>query len=459
MVDIKNGESEIATVSLSIPDFGKEIKNWSEYSISSNYLEPCDTWQFVISAEDVTLYQELLVPGAKVTAKINGLSQFTGYIDNRSINYAPGKGTTVSIAGRDILSRLTNANASPKLKLKKDMTVLDLLGKFVNLYQLGKVYNSEGTNLNVLTGRKNKESLSFKTTTFQEITYEKNADGSLKTGDDGKYISTLQGNQITEVISNKRPELKNIKIKELKPHPGEGAYDFLSRMLRRIGLILKAAADGSGILVSAPNFEGELYGDIICKKGDTSKNNVKESRAILNWASQPTVIIAEGFGGGPEFGKSKIQVIMVNELTGLDANGNPVSEIQDIKASYPNAFIVPIRKELVPKVQVLGSKYSFCPMYIKDDESKTIDELKFAVLRKMAECQRKVLNLSYTLVGFTNSKGEPWAVNTLVNVDDDIHGIHEKMWVLGRTFNKSVKGGTSTTLQLIRPYTLIISDK
>ena len=459
MVDIKNGESEIATVSLSIPDFGKEIKNWSEYSISSNYLEPCDTWSFSISAEDVTLYQELLVPGSKVTAKINNLSQFTGYIDNRHINYAANAGTTVTIAGRDVLARLTQANVSPKLKLKKDMTVLDLLEKFVSLYQLGKVYNSEGTNLNVLTGRKNKESLSYKTTPAQEITYEKNSDGSLKTGDDGKYISSLKDNSISEVISNKRPELKNIKIKELKPHPGEGAYNFLDRMLRRIGLMLKAMADGSGIMISTPIFDGETYGDLISRKGDTSNNNIKTCGGTLNWAAQPTVIIAEGFGGGPEFGKSKIQVIMINELTGLDPNGQPVSQIQDIKGSYPNAFVVPIRKELVPKVQPLASKYSFCPMYVKDDESKTIEELKFAVLRRMAECQRKVLNVNYTVAGFLNQKGEPWAVNTLVNVDDDILGIHEKMWVLGRTFNKSVKSGTSTSLQLIKPYTLIISDK
>lgn len=457
MADIKNGASELNTVTLSLPDAGKELKNWQSYTVDSNYLDPSDTFRFEISADDAAPYQELFVPGSNVQMKIENFIQCSGYIGNTHIQGAPNNGVIISFAGRDILSRLINANAPPRLKLKKDMTVLDLLSKFNYLYNFGKIYNSESTNLNVITGRANNESVKTKTTTAQEISYQKNSDGSLAVDSDGKYITTLKDNPIVEVISAKRPELKNIKIKELKPHPGEGAYAFLDRMLARLGFKLKAMSDGSGIMVSSPNFDGDSYGTIYNKRGNNSaKNNVKSFNYSLDWNTQPSVIIAEGFGGGKEFGKSKIQVIMINELIGLDANGQPLPEIQDIKAAYPNAFVMPIRQNLVPKKQFLGIKNAYCPTYIKDDESKTIEELKFAVTRKLAEHQRKATTLTYTLPGFTNAKGEPWAVNTTVDVDDDFINVHEKMWIIGRTFTKSLKEGTVTQLRLIKPYTLII---
>jgi hypothetical protein len=37
-----------------------------------------------------------------------------------------------------------------------------------------------------------------------------------------------------------------------------------------------------------------------------------------------------------------------------------------------------------------------------------------------------------------------------VKVHDEVAGVDEILWVLGRTFHKSRSGGTSTSLELIR---------
>lgn len=454
MADLPNGQSEIATVTLSLPNYSKEIKNWKHYSLTSSFLQPCDQWNFTISAEDATLYQELLVPGAQVQLKINGNIQCTGYIDVRDIQYDASNGIVVTINGRDLLARLVNGGAPPKIKLLPTMTLADLIGKFLPPpWNLGKLYNTEDTNLNIITGRPNGASVTTQTINTQQVVYATNADGSIKQNADGTFESSLVDVPVTQVVSNRKPGLKTIPIKKLKCQAGENAYAFLDRCLRRCGLVLKAMADGSGVMVVSPTFDGASYGKITQRSGDAA-NNILACASSVNWSTQPSVIVAEGFGGGQDFGKSMLQVIMVNELIGLDANGNYLPEIQQIKAAYQKAFLVPIRQELIPRIQPLNTQHSYCPLYIKDDESKTLDELKFAVTRRMAQLQMSANTLSYTLIGHTNDQGEPWAVNTIVDVDDDILGVHERMWILSRTFNKSVSGGTTTTLRLIKPYTL-----
>lgn len=456
---IDNGDSEIDSVVLSLPDYGKEIKNWQSYSLSSNFVAPCDKWTFRISGEDTTLYQELLVPGAKVQMSINGLIQCTGYIDDRNIRYDRRAGTIITVTGRDILSRLVNANADAKFRLKSDMTVADLIAPVLSLYDLGQLYNSEGTHLNVVTGRPNSESLKATTYQVQEITYEKGSNGLLVVDGNGKYVSSLQSKTVTEIVANLKPGLKKIPIKQMKCHPGEGAYAFIAKMIAREGLMLKAVADGSGLMAVAPTFDGPIYYKIINKKVETGKNNVISCDNDINWAEQPSIIIAEGIGGGSEFGKSALKVVMVNELTALDDSGNYLPEVQNVMAQYQHALLVPIRPQVIPSKNFLATKHAFCPMYIKDDESKTLDQLKYFVTRKMAEHQMKALTVKYTVLGHTYFDGSndiPWAVNTLVDVDDDILNIHEAMWCLSRTFKKSRNEGTITELELIRPHTLLI---
>jgi len=48
----------------------------------------------------------------------------------------------------------------------------------------------------------------------------------------------------------------------------------------------------------------------------------------------------------------------------------------------------------------------------------------------------------------------PWAVDTMVDVQDDVGGVYEPLYVLSRTFHKSRSGGTKTDLELIRRYSL-----
>jgi prophage tail gpP-like protein len=89
------------------------------------------------------------------------------------------------------------------------------------------------------------------------------------------------------------------------------------------------------------------------------------------------------------------------------------------------------------------------PMYLKDDESHSQEEIEAFAKREMSLYTRKSLVCNYTVAGHT-SNGHPWTVDTIVDVDDECGNVHEPMWIQERTFTKSRSGGTRTSMVLLR---------
>jgi len=172
---------------------------------------------------------------------------------------------------------------------------------------------------------------------------------------------------------------------------------------------------------------------------------------------QPSVAIAFGFGTGLDKEKAALVAIMVNEITGLDDNGEILPEINNLLTSYKHGILLPLRPDLIPKKRSMTIKNAFCPIYFKDADSKNIAQLSRFLTRKMASHQMKSSTLKYTVDGHICAANDlPWMVNTMVNVDDDILDVHEEMWVLERTFRKTRGVGTFTDLTLIKPHTLLL---
>lgn len=453
--ELLNGQSELDTVKLKIvfSDFGqqihKEITHWESYSLTSNFLQPCDSFQFRISGPDMKLYQDVLGLGSKVQISINDNIQCTGYIESTNISASVQGGRVFTLNGRDILCRLVNANEDPTFgtKITSGMNLVDVIAPNIPLYNLGILYDNPNTHLNIITGlAKGDKGATSSTTITNTTVIGQNADGTFNTKQDQVTITT---------VSNKSG-LKKITLKDLKPNPNEGAYAYIDRILKRQGFILKAVCDGSGIMVIAPQYTGSVdYHVSLRDKSDPGSvnNNVLSSDVTVNWQQQPSLIVATGSYYGGDFAKANLKVIMINELVGLDNQGNYLPEVQAILGKYKGATVLPLRTNLIRQNPLLTSTNAFCPVYLKDDDSKDIAQLSRFVTRKMGEYQMKELSVKYTVVGHTQN-GHPWAVNTLVNVMDDTNNIHEVMWVMERAFHKSVTGGTTTTLSLIRLDTL-----
>jgi prophage tail gpP-like protein len=71
---------------------------------------------------------------------------------------------------------------------------------------------------------------------------------------------------------------------------------------------------------------------------------------------------------------------------------------------------------------------------------------------------RRYLSVTYTLEGHGQRLNDgtfvPYAVDSIVRVIDEPGGLNALLWVIGRTFEKSRSGGTTTRLELIIPGSL-----
>lgn len=95
------------------------------------------------------------------------------------------------------------------------------------------------------------------------------------------------------------------------------------------------------------------------------------------------------------------------------------------------------------------------PLFLHDEESKTQEQLENFVRREMAQRLRASLEVHMVVDGHRAPNGAYWATDTMVTLRDDLSGLNEALWIVARTFQKSRHDGTTTELQLIRPYSLV----
>lgn len=419
MSDFTPSQAEKEEVVLELPEAGLEVKNFTEYSFNSNFLAPTDGWSFTIGAENLKDEQRrALVPGASVVLKINGSVQSTGYIDSIEVGASRGSGSVFRIEGRDKLGQVVDACTDPTTSFKPGQTLEDAMVAIFSPFGWDKpeyILDENTSSRDVKTG-----------SAF-------NRGGKTKRSDAKGFG---------------RRAIKQYQLHLLRPYPREGAFEFASRIAQRFGLWIWLTPSGDGLVVSKPNFKTDPDYKLVRKQDYT---NVLEGSVKFDLTDQPTYIIADGYAKTGEFGRSGIVSYMANNAVSLAELPVPESihkyEQAGAKPVEGPAFSSPsLMKVRKPRV-----------LYLHDDESQTQEQLENFVKREMALLQRKSLTVNYTVEGHGQNtpKGfRIWTVDTTVEVEDEVAGLTERLYVLGRTFNKSRSGGTTTQLELIRLNTL-----
>lgn len=392
------------TVELSIPSLGVTFDTWKSYRFASDFLTPTDAFSFDLGDDqtgDALLAQ--LVPGLRVVLRINDHVQATGYIDTVTINTSRSGGTCVSIEGRDSMGPVVDGNADPQTRYNERQTLNDVLRSVFGQFGFTKFLESNNVNRNVITGRTR-----------------------------GAPTTPKKGNI-------KASYLKHM----LKPYPGEGAFAFASRLSQRSGFWIWPSSDGETIIVGVPNFDQSPIAKIARYRDALGiENTVLDGTVIRSTSEQPSIIVATGTGGGDANYHGALKIVAANNAI----TGAPTA---DIFARHKEAKILDMPYPHTPFRVPLAR-----PMFLHDEESHTLVELENYVRREMTLRHRKMLTARYTVEGHSQN-GAIWAVDTVVDVHDDVSGLRENMYVLGRTFSKDRSGGTKTTLDLIRLHTLV----
>lgn len=410
-------------VRLRVMDEHVDLTRWTSYSFSSNFLTPSDGWSMTVGDGDLEERQRnALRVGATVRLYVENFPLAEGYIDRIEIGASRGSGVVYSIHGRDRLAPVVDSVADPRVQFKTGTTLAEFLKKLLEPY-----------------GWVNDE----------HFTMDPAANRDAKTGG-------LRGIPLPKKKSRKG-KLSQFQVYQLKPHNHEGLFRFIQRTVERHGFFVRVTAEGDKIIVAAPEFEQPPRYQII--RDFNGNTNVLDGSVVFDATDQPSVIVADGFSGGGEFGRGKIKAYCVNPYFGMDEQGFISDEVTAVLREYPEAepvlFVTQPYKQKAPRIPPR-------PMFLHDEESKTQEQLNFFIKRTMSELLRKSLVAHYTVEGHGQTIDgvfTPWDVDTVVDVRDEVAGVTEYMYVLGRTFEKSRAQGTTTKLELIRLHSIAAGDQ
>jgi prophage tail gpP-like protein len=413
------------TVRLRVMDEHVDLTRWTSYTFASQFLTPSDGWSCTVGDGDLSdRERSAILIGATVRLYLDNLPLAEGYIDSVSIDADRESGVQYTIEGRDRLGHAVDAVADPRQQFKEGTTLAQFLKELF---------------------------APFGWVTDDHFEIDNDANRSAKGG--------IRGVPMTKGGKRKGPRpLKDFVLHQLKPHNHEGVFAFASRVTQRHGLWIWCSADGDRLIVGRPDFtQAPRYHLRRTSRGDT---NVLSGPVKFDLTDQPSVIVADGFSGGGEFGRGRIKAYCVNPYFGVDADGKVLDDVTKLLARYPDAEQVTMTVQPFKQRRRVGSP-PIRPMFLHDDESRTQEQLNNFVRREMSLRLRKSMTVPYLVEGHgqtVDGNFVPFDIDTVADVHDEVAGIDERMYVAGRTFEKSRRGGTHTRLELVRLNSIQFGD-
>ncbi len=403
-------------VVLRVMDAQVTLSNWTHYSFNSHFLTPADAFSFEVGDHQMDeRTKEALTLGARVRLTVNGVIMVDGHIDSVEVKGDRGSGVVYTVQGRDRLGLVVDSIADPTKQFKEGQSLADAMQDIFGPFGwLGP----------------------------DSFVIDASASRDLKTG-------ATRGTKASHGKKTFGRPLKNVVLHQLKPHNHEGVFAFAKRICDRFGMMIWTSPDGEQLIIGKPDFNQDpLYQLRRTANGDT---NILAGAVHRSMGDQPTIIIADGFSGVPEFGKGRIKSICVNPYFGVDKDGFLLEDVAKLLEKYPNVTPITLVTQPFHRREI---NLPLRPMYLHDDESKTQLQLDNFVRREMSLLMRKSMTCHYQVEGHgqINDEGEfvAWATDTVVDVQDDLGDVHERMYVLSCTYYKSRSGGTHTDLELVR---------
>lgn len=383
---------------------GRALTNITEYSLQSSFLTSTDGFEFTTYAEDRTKLQDLELEPVELL--LNGNSQVIGRIDQSEIG---GNGSAVTFRGRDFVSDLVECNVDPTLKITQGMSLFEAITLAALPVGIDSIISDDDIAMReIRCGVKGKKS----------------------SGDSG---------------------IKALTVEDLKPKPGEGIYEFCNRLCARFGVTIQPGNNRTTLVLAAPSYsQTPLYE--LQRTDDPDKsvaNNILDARVTRDYSSFPTYTLMNAKTG--ESGQAKKDVVKHFDMSIL------ASAFSDEMGRILGAHSVPGRRKPEPGIGPLPPSQLYRLLYLRDEESRTQEQLERAARRAISSRLKDTLRYSATLLGHQDPhSGALWAIDTMVRVSDSILGVNEDLWIESRTFKYSAGQGATTEIECWRPNSFVI---
>jgi prophage tail gpP-like protein len=214
-------------------------------------------------------------------------------------------------------------------------------------------------------------------------------------------------------------QIYQLKLQDIRPQGGETRWDFLDRHARRNGLLMSMSPEGK-LLLCGMHYEQEPSYRLVRRISDGRENNIISGGVRDD--------ISNVYGAVTVYGRAK----------GKDKSRSPFKGYAETKPGEP--FYLPFQTSKV----------------VRDNSIKTKEDAQHRAEYELALSKQGARAAEYSVFGHSQN-GVIWAPDTIVQVDDDVAGIHGPMYVTARTFSRSNRQIPQTSLKLVDPGSIVLS--
>lgn len=392
---------------------GRETINVTEWEIDSAYLVSTDGFRFKLFEEDQTLLSNLEFQPVELI--VNGATQLVGRVD-QTVRGETAK--TCRCEGRDYIAELVECNIDPLVKIAAGDTLETALKNAMSPCGVTVIIDAS-------------ESVALETRLGMPKRQRRRNTGA-------------------------KPRKTKPLSADYKPKPGEGIYEFCKRITDRLGTTMQPDVDRTTVILSEPDYtQAPWYG--LRRTDDevnAASNNVITASATRDYSSFPTYALFTG--NSPQTGDSSGNRIG-SEFNLVDY----VETVVQGRSLLPQMQTVVDLAEIgrrLPNGKSRDTSKIYRLLYYRDTDAKDPEQIDNAIVKAVAELLKDSLSYTATVRGHVEPEsGAIWTVNTMVEVNDSIAGIHENLWIAKRTLKYSPSQGATTDLEMWRPGAFVIT--
>lgn len=391
-------ELQDPVLTVRLPELGLEWSRFTSYELDSDYFTSTDGFSFTLYSENqASIAGWELQP---VELSIDGAEQLLGRIDMSEI----GDNSAIAYHGRDYIADLVECNVDPSVVIKEGEKLFDAITRVASVVGIDTVLDDHDVNLR----------------------------------------DVRSGHRVGAVPFTR---FGVMKARDYKPSPGQGIYEFLNRIVARIGATMQPGLTRNQLVLSAPNYEQPASFSIRVTRDTNSSvaNNTYNCKAKRDYSKMPTYGLFQGRGAKPGKAHDKLSREFSVPVLASALSNAFFNETGDQLIRYASNN----RRKPAPNAIFPSNLYRL--LFFKDNDARDEDMVARALRRAVSDRIRDTLVYTCTKRGHRDPEtGVVYSVDTCARVDDDIRRVHEDMWVVARKFRYGEGGGAETDLTLLR---------
>lgn len=409
---------------------GVVLETWDSYDLDSELLTPADSWSFtapvvgsVASREGLRASIEENWSSVEVTLSRDGSDdarcvQLTGVVDDVAFSDDRNEAGTLRIMGRDRAAALVSSSADLSLGFDEETYFAQAIQDVVRPYGIDVVTESAPARL-LATGQtvrldRPRVLRAYARSMGLDVEAVSMAAGR-RTARSGN--ATLDASSTSDRARERArrghaagmtgSDVERLRVSDARPQVGETVWDFIDRHCRRFGVLPWMNARGQ-LVISSPDYDqAPLF---------TLRRSLRPGDRTNN--------ILSG-GWVTKYGQRASEVTVYGRTRSPDATRSP--------------FHATVAADDVPFHR---------PMVIHDNSVRSEEEAERRARRELARQRQDALVLEYQVQGHGQG-ASIYAVDTVVEVQDEATAREGLFYIVGRRFTKDRAKGTITTLRLV----------